>query len=80
MYSIAAAMAAEWLVLDGADVGDAADGPDEAGMPRDTFACAVVLVVELPYAQASVRRTSGWNGEDDARSCKGPLRTACRPL
>lgn len=55
--SIAAETVVAWVVTDGADVEDAADDPDEAGMPHDTFACAVVLVVELPYAKASVHRT-----------------------
>ena len=57
-------------VVDAADVADAADDPDEAGMPHDTFACAVVLVAELPYAMALVRQRLESNGED-ARNCRG---------
>lgn len=57
-------------VVDAEDVADAVDDPDEAEMSRDTY--VVVLVVELPYAMASVHQRLELDGED-AQNCKGLL-------
>lgn len=94
MYNIAAAMVVAWVVLDDedaadavdvvdavdvADVVDVADDQDEAGMPHDTFAYVVVLVVELPYATASAHQKLELS-DVDARNYKDQLRMAYQLL
>lgn len=94
MYNIAAAMVVAWVVLDDEDVADAvdvvdavdvadvvdvADDQDEAGMPHDTFACVVVLVVELPYVTALVHQKLELS-DADARNYKDQLHMAYQLL
>lgn len=64
---------------DVADVADVADDQDEAGMPHDTFAYVVVLVVELPYATASAHQKLELS-DADARNYKDQLRMAYQLL